>query len=363
MDIKRISPYPDHCTVTLDIPWDVAEALVSAGPSLIASLRDVVNQHKQTIASNEHLNQFRDNKADSAFQKWHAMAEVADIRVRQLMQEENLSFPQAISVTAKENHFPPSSMRALVTVYREKSKEENKHARNVEIIRLYFKGMSDRDIGRKYNIAPRTVQRILAEHKDIIKFTRNKIATKNPEQKQETRKNQKARLLRRNAEILEQHRRGASAYKLAKLFNLSVQTIHKILKTSKTTTSELILDQKINERKENHKRLGVQLYRHYRRIKPSSAEMGKAHKELAEQFSGAYGEGHDLPPNYVAHLVKVRRNEVKAYIYKRRLSTILRLKGKKYKYADIATAMGLREKTVAQILHKHKASQIQGEAS
>ncbi|MBL4759106.1 MAG: hypothetical protein JKY32_16215 [Rhizobiales bacterium] len=48
--------------------------------------------------------------------------------------------------------------------------------------------MSDRDIGRKYNIAPRTVQRILAEHKDIIKFTRNKIATKNPEQKQETRK-------------------------------------------------------------------------------------------------------------------------------------------------------------------------------
>ncbi len=363
MDIKRISPYPDHCTVTLDIPWDVAEALVSAGPSLISRLRDVVKQHKQSVDDNERLNNLRDKNADSPQQEWQAIAEVSDVRIRQLMSGENLSFAQAISKTAKEHQFPPSSMRALIESYRKSHKEEVAKSRATEIIRMYFKGASNRIIADHLNTNMRTVQRCLSEHKDIIRFARNQIIKEKSEPKRETRKEQKARYLRRDAEILEQHLKGISTYKLAKLFKLNIRTIQRILKTCATTTSDLNRDQEVEKRKENHRKLSVQLYRHYRRINPSSRESSNAHRELAEQFSDVYGGEHGLPPFYAEHLIQVRRNKVKAYVRKRRLSTILRLKDKKYKTSEIAPIVHLHKQSVARILREHKVSLIQGEAS
>ena len=363
MDIKRISPYPDHCTVTLDTPWDVAEALVSAGPSLISKLRDAVKQHKQSVDENERLNKLRDKNADSPQQEWQAMAEVADKRIHQLMTEETLSFSQAISKTATEHHFPPSSMRALIEVYRKTHKIEVAKLRAIEIIRLHFKGASNRTISDHLEVNARTVQRCLAEHKDIIRFARNQIIAEKPEPKRKTRKEQKEQHLRRNAEIVERHLKGASSYKLAKLFKLNIRTIQRVLKTCETTTSSLDYDLEIEERKENHRKLGIQLYRHYRRINPSSREINNTHRKLAEQFSSVYGGGYGLPPSYAVHLIQVRRNKVKAYIKKRRLSTILQLKDKNYKNSDIAPIVSLHEKSIARIFRDHKASLIQGEAS
>lgn len=363
MDIKRISPYPDHCTVTLDIPWDVAEALVSAGPSLISKLRDVVTQHKQRVDKNEELNRLRNKDADSPLQEWQAMADVADQRIRQLISDEDLSFAQAISKTAKEHQFSPSSMRALIESYRKSHKEEVAKSRDIEIIRLYFKGVSNRIIADHLNTNTRTVQRCLAEHKDIIRFARNQIVTEASEPKRETRKEQKERYLRRNAEILEQHSKGVTPHRLTKIFKLNIGTIQGILKTCATTTSALNRDQEIQERKEKHRKIGVQLYRQYRGINPPSREIHSVYRDLAEQFSGVYGGENGLPPFYAEHLTQARRNKVKAYVKNRRLNTIIRLKAEKYTNSDIAQIVCLHEKSVARIFRDHKASLIQGEAS
>ncbi len=364
MDIKRISPYPDHCTVTLDIPWDVAEALVSAGPSLISSLRDVVKQHKQSVDADEKLNTYRDHKADTPQQEWQAMAEPADIEIRLLMSEGDLSFPQTISKTAKKYGFPPSSMRALIESYRRSRKEEVAKSRTTEVIRLYFKSLSDNEIGKRVNLSTRNVQRILAEHKDIIQFARNQInITDKAEAKKETREERKTRFLRRNAEIVEQHLQGVSEHQLARSFKLAVLTIRKILKTCKTTTSELDRERILECRKANHKRISIQLYRQYRRIRPHNQNSLTVYKDLAKQFSQAYGDGGEIPTFYVEHLIQARRRMVTAYVKNRRIKTIIRLKAKKRNNSDIATAIGIHEKTVARIFREHKASLIRGEAS
>lgn len=355
MDIRRVSPYPDHCTVTLDIPWEVAEALVLAGPSLISTLREAVKQEKQRVDANDKLSKYQDQKAETPQQEWQALARVADKRIRQLMREDKVTFPKAVSITAKEYHFPPSSMQALIANYRKTVKAETAQSRDTEVIRLYFRGLSNRIIADHLNITQRTVQRVLSDHKDVIKFVRNQPEENNSEPSRTSRKEQKERTVRRNAEILEQHLQGVPAHKLSQLFKLKIRSIQRIIKNCDTPSSVLNRHEEIERRKENHRKIGIQLYRQYRRIRPSSNEARSIFKSMSEL--------HELSDVYIEHLIQARRNLIKAYINKRRLATILRLKAKNHKNANIAPILCLHEKTIARILREHKAAQIQGEAS
>jgi len=363
MDIRSISPYPEHCTVTLDVPWEVAEALVSSGPALIAKLRDAIKHEKQRVGADEKLNQHRNQTANTPLQEWQALAAPADKRIRHLVEAENLPFSKAVSITAKEFHFPPSSLHALIASYRKQVKEETTQSRDVEIIRLYFRGLSNRVIGEQLGISPRTVQRVLGDHADIVKFVRNLPATNEAEPKRETREEKKQRLFRRNAEILERHIQGTSTVKLAKKFNLTSQTIQRIIRTCDKPTSVLNREQLYKKRKDHHRRLGVQIYRHYRRIRPDFDDARQAHKVLADRFNAQFDDAYELSHIYVEYLIQVRRKKIKQYIRVRKLKTIVRLRENGHKFPSIAAQVNSHEKTVARILRKHKASQIQGEAS
>ena len=340
MNIKQISPYPDHCSVTLDMPWDVAEALVSSGPALIASLREVVNQYKKKVEEDGRLNSLRNKNAPAPELEWWPLAVKADKRIRSLMNNEGLSFSKATSIAAKEYHFPYSSMQAMISVHRKFVKEEKARLRTLEIIQLHFRGVSSQIIADHLYINPRTVQRTLKENGDLVEFARSEL--------NEILSDNFCRQGVMSETALREEGR-ASARPTTSTKKPLLKKPSSRLQAENDLSTRSTFEVNIDERKQEHRKIGVQCYRNYRRANPTSKTGRTICKEL--------GFIHGLDAVYIEHLIRVRRRIVKAYLRSRQLGAILKLRADKVPLVKVATVVKLHVKTVEKILREHNTQQ------
>ncbi|MDA5192514.1 helix-turn-helix domain-containing protein [Govanella unica] len=311
--VDGISIYPASLNVTLEIPWGLAEALVSAGPELLQVMAKELAKAKAKAEQTHPVSKLRDRRRPKGHGQWTALAAQADRRVRVLRKAEGLRDGAAISLVARELQLAPSALTALLHVHRRERKEWLQARRTVEIIRLYFQGYSNNQIGQKLrpSVSAGTVQKVVSDSKDIIAFVRGRVR-------------------RITAQPVQGESQAAKGGLLKK------------------PSPEAVAQAKADERAERialHTRWGVQIYRQFRRSSPKGPE---ERRELLKSL----GKQYEVDLVYINWLLGRRLKKVKVYIEQRRLAAVYRLHRRGLTNKKIAIAVGLHDRTVARYVRQ-----------
>ncbi|MEQ8510384.1 MAG: hypothetical protein RIB43_15370 [Rhodospirillaceae bacterium] len=162
-------PKPDQniCRVTLDLPWEIAEALADHGPQLIAVIQEAVGlRAKETKRRSEVKEQVVEstnaNKAE-----WSALA---DTCLREIVRRANGPGQRdsELKSLASELGHDFQFLKSICRIYAPRIKRNLKAERDAKIVDYYFDRLTNIQIAEKLGIAPGSVSRILSEHKKNI---------------------------------------------------------------------------------------------------------------------------------------------------------------------------------------------------
>lgn len=288
---RRISIYPEHVEIKLNLPWEVAEAIVSDGPAIIKALSSALNERKMEAEAKSPIKRFEVAHGATEDDRWLKLSREAERRIRRLRDSESLTDAKAMSQIAHELDLPYSSLQAVLSKFRRDRRERLTARRNAQIIRLHFLGLPATDIGKRLKINAVTATRVLREEDDLIRS-------------------------------LGKFRNIARYRKPA-----VIEPISGVADNSGALTRKLREDE-LRELQAHHTRLGVQFYRQLRRLSFTNSERWWALKEIATP--------HGLHPDYVAQLISARKRKVRAYLKRRRGQTIVRLMGAGLMQKEIA---------------------------
>lgn len=166
-------PNPDQniCRVTLDLPWEIAEALAEHGPQLIAAIQESVGQRSKTqdrraVDREQLVERTETNKVE-----WAALALLCE---REVLRRSNGKGQRSsiIKTLATELGHEVTFLNSVCKVFKNQTQKSLNAERDEQILGYYFDGLSNIEIGEKFGLAPGSVSRILASQKDKIKAIR-----------------------------------------------------------------------------------------------------------------------------------------------------------------------------------------------
>jgi len=112
------------------------------------------------------------------------------------------------------------------------------------------------------------------------------------------------------------------------------------------------LEKESDERRERHRKLGIQLYRAFRLAAPKGAgERYQVLKHLGEHLD----DGIEIGTTYAEHLISRRRRQVLAYLKRRRMTTAFRLYRAGLTNQQIAKHLGVSIPTTLRLLREARS--------
>ncbi len=307
---KCISYYPDRIKVSLELPWELAEALVKTGPALIEAVKGELTKAKAIAEAKSPISRFERRQYEDEAKRWQLLAIQADREIRKLRVQEGLSDRQGISCVAKKYRVSHPQLQMLLAQYRKECRRRLQERLTVRIVRLYFQGLSNAEIAASFRpkLSTRTVQRTLKECGDLVAFIRGHKGNTLP---------------------------AAPEKKVA------------APSTPKSLPKQPPAFANYEERKEAYFKLATQLYRQYRNLAPnSSSERRTALVKLATC--------HGINIETVETLLSFRRRKVEKYLQKRRMAAVYNGYWQGFTNKQIAARVGLHDRTVALYLQQGK---------
>lgn len=280
---KRISIYPEHVEIKLTLPWEVAQAIVSDGPSIIKALSVALKQREAEAEANSPIKRYETGDSATEDDRWLKLYRTADRQIRALRAAEGITDAKAKSRVANDLNVPTTTLSAVLTRFRRERRERLTARRNANVIRMHLLGETNSRIKSRLKVSFQTIAKILNEEDDLVRSLR---------------KYRNTALYRPPAEALEQP---------------AISREERERNHAKTLTENL----RQRQRQKHHTGLGVQFYRQLRRLKFDNSKRWWALKEIATP--------HGLHPDYVAQLISARKHKVRTYLKRRRGQTIVRL--------------------------------------
>ncbi|MHB1206629.1 MAG: hypothetical protein ACYCZX_13750 [Rhodospirillaceae bacterium] len=171
MSRLTLNPFGNICSVTLELSWEMAEALAEHGPAVLAAIKEAVRARKVEAKRKDQTRTETDkacdqNRADYAALARRCEAEIVrrsngpgqrPVIVKQLAEELKLSVPY---------------LNTICRVFTREEKQQGIARRKAEIIRLHLLSWTDKRIAQEVKLARETVSRILAGEQDLIKTLR-----------------------------------------------------------------------------------------------------------------------------------------------------------------------------------------------
>lgn len=301
---------PGTCSVTLSLPWAVAQQLVQAGPALIEQLSKQLDAQERKARSQSKYAHLEDRRFDDRKRQWRKLDIQADSRIRRLMRAEGIALNSAISRIAKAYGIPYSTLRARIDGHRYERRQRINTRRDTRIVRLYLQGNSHASIAKQVRpkVSAGTISKRLREHKDLIGYLRSSRPS--------------------------WPKPGPDAGPDKQTADDTAQ--------SDGNTAECDRDQAQAKRRAKHVRIGKSAARRLRNESPASPDWRKAVKVIAAE--------HQLDPFYLDWLVKERRREVRAYIRARRDAAIFRQYWAGWTQLETAKCLNVSSKTVSRVL-------------
>lgn len=294
---KRISIHPEHVEIKLNLPLEVAEAIVSDGPAIIKALSSALNKQKMEAEAKSPIKRLEVANAASDDDRWLKLYRVADRQIRALRSAESMTDAKAMSQVAKDLNVPYTTLSAVLTRFRKDRRERLVARRNVQVIRMHLLGQTTVQIGSRLKINPVTVTRVLKQEDDLI------------------------RSLGKFRNIAK-YRRPATLQPGERQPNEDPERLRKRLRA-----------EELKQRRAHLTRLGVQFNRQLRRKTIANKDRYWTLKAMATP--------HGLHPDDVASLASERKHKVRAYLTRRRGETIQRLMNSELTQNEIAKRFGV----------------------
>ncbi|MBX7200397.1 MAG: hypothetical protein K1X51_13610 [Rhodospirillaceae bacterium] len=162
-----VNPLGNLCRVTLDLPWEVAEALADHGTAIIAAIQSAVRARKEDAARSQVQRAETDRQCDQNREDWIALAQKVQAEVARRSNGPGQR-PAIVRQLAVEYGVTVQHLNTICQAFG----QEVKARRNLEIVRRYFQGVSNRQIAKEHRLTPHQVGRILATQKDLIRDLR-----------------------------------------------------------------------------------------------------------------------------------------------------------------------------------------------
>lgn len=305
----RISLNPESVTVSLELPWDVAEQLVEQGPAILDALRHAMAQRAAEDESRKRLARYHDERASDRIAEWDRLSRRLDWELRRRCQNGDEKPTVVFREFAAEFGVNVSALRTVHAGFTKRRNEAMRKRRAAQIIRLYFLGYTHEEIGRRVRpqLKSSAVGNVLAQNADLLSSLK--------------------------------------AYE--GLINRSASPAPQSAETSLESATVLEFapaDETQEQRQLRHLQIGRELYREWLERKPSAKQRYRVLRELAERYK--------LNVPYVEHLIAQARRKARQERDKRVIE-LYRL-GKSN--AAIAREIGIHDRTVASIVRKHRAT-------
>jgi len=165
---KDIKPYANTCVVELELPWEVAELLVEQGPSLIEEISVALRMRRQRTEYNRKFASLQEQDRQENRKNFHNLGRI----VEEELQGNHANKTAILRKLSVKYDVSRGFLESVRNVYLEQQKEE----RVSNIVRFYFQGFSNEEIGKRVGMAPNSVGRILKEQGDLISALRRIMA-------------------------------------------------------------------------------------------------------------------------------------------------------------------------------------------
>lgn len=162
-----VRPLGNLCTVTLDLPWEVAEALADHGIAIIAAIQAAVRARKEDAALGQVRRAETEQQCDQNREDWIALAQKVQAEVDRRSNGPGQR-PAIVRQLAAQYGVSVQHLNTICQAFG----QEVKDRRDQEIVRLYFQGRNNGQIAKAVRLTPRQVGRILAGQKDLIRDLR-----------------------------------------------------------------------------------------------------------------------------------------------------------------------------------------------
>lgn len=305
---SNISISAGNISLSIDLPWEVAELLVEHGPAVLKDISAALEADRTSNPARQKTLALKDKDISVRKQRWTQVARALDQQLRK-SGATGKDATRIVRETAAEFGLPVGSLRAIHRVYCRERAEKIRARRDAQVLRLHLLGHTNREIAFLISpqITPQSVGRILDRYPDVIGSLREFDN-------------------RRQSGKSAENSHSGSSRELPEPDGSTAQQSQEARQTF------------IKDRIEHHRKLGIQFYRLYRKTKPSKGARRAFHERLADP--------HDFPGIYAEHLISKRRFKVKKYIEARRLASVARLVAEGKKNQEIADKLCISKQTV-----------------
>ncbi|MBV6633039.1 MAG: hypothetical protein KI792_08415 [Alphaproteobacteria bacterium] len=330
---KRISINPETVSVTLELPFEVAELIADQGMDLVKAIVEAVELVKRNDERRKRLEQYQDADAQDRTDEWHRLAAELDAEIKRLTGSGGVTEAEVITTFASNFSTPVSSLQAILTSYRKKQRKAAIRERDEKIIRFYFLGYTNAQIGKKLEppVSASTVNKVLAKHRDFIAMLRTSRGVAH----QPT--SPPAPLVGQGAP--------PEATKADRLPSKPKEKTPAAPRAGGTVAASGIKDELARDP------ISIQVYRSFRR--------GEHKADTRHATLKAIGEPHGITAEIAEFKMRHRREHVQRYIKRRRIQSIKRLKAEGLTDASIAERLNISKAKVAK-LAKELAGSLPG---
>ena len=167
---RRINPYGNTCQVTIDLPWDVAEQLLEQSPAILTAILNALRERNRDAALRARWEAQAERERRGQHERWTRLARVADRELRRRLRSGAETHNQILRSVADEHGVAPGSLHALLAVYRRERRARIADRRRAQIIRYYFAGLSNAEIGARLRppISAGRVSSIISQERRLI---------------------------------------------------------------------------------------------------------------------------------------------------------------------------------------------------
>ena len=295
---------PKGVEIKIELPYEVAEYLVTNGNGLLSKLKEVFDLETKRFNSSTLVADFHIPEPDK---EWDKLARYTDREARRRFKANKEPYQSVVSGIAKDLGVPYSTLIAITNGYKQRRKAFITEKREINIIRLHLIGWNNARIAKSIEpkASPETVAKIIEQNGNILQSLRN--------------------------------------------FQNKTNLKPKIsLKQSTLSDCKDLYKVNYNNRIDEERILTLWLYRQFRK---SQINGEKSRYEIISELA----ETKNLPRTYVETLIKQRGDKVKAFIKKRRYAYILRHKKQGLTHKKIAKNLGIHFQTIRKIILEVRA--------
>ncbi|WP_028880337.1 hypothetical protein [Terasakiella pusilla] len=157
---KVTKVYGNTCVVELELPWEVAELLVEQGPALLEEISIALRMRRQRTEHNQKFAALREQDRQQAKEDFYNLGRVVD----EALQASNSNKKEILKKLAIEHDVVPSFLERVRALYVQKQKEQRK----ADVVRYYFAGFTNSQIGEKVGMSAGAVAMVLKREGNLL---------------------------------------------------------------------------------------------------------------------------------------------------------------------------------------------------